>query len=32
LQREYPQALPRQRNETIEAFSRKPSDPPHPPA
>lgn len=32
LQREYPQALPRQRSETIEAFSRKPSDPPRPPA
>ena len=31
LQREYPLALPRQRSETIEAFSRKPGDPPHPP-
>jgi small-conductance mechanosensitive channel len=28
LQREYPQALPRQRNETTEAFGRQPSDPP----
>jgi small-conductance mechanosensitive channel len=31
LQRKYPLALPRQRNEAIEAFSRKPSEPPHPP-
>jgi small-conductance mechanosensitive channel len=31
LQREYPLALPRQRSETFEAFSSKPSEPPHPP-
>jgi small-conductance mechanosensitive channel len=32
LQREYPQALPRQRSEIVEPFCRKPSEPPGPAA